>query len=67
MAALTFPYCRPGFIHLDSTPLRGAYLVGGGGGGVRRPMEIFYGLFPSCLKHEAWQDDACFRLLAPAY
>ena len=31
MAALTFPYCRPGFIHLDSTPLRGSYLVGGGG------------------------------------
>ena len=32
MAALTFPYCRPRFIHLDSTPLRGAYLVGRVGG-----------------------------------
>ena len=46
MAALTFPYCRPGFIHLDSTPLRGAYLVGGGGrGGGEAQWKYFTAFF----------------------
>ena len=45
MAALTFPYCRSAFIHLDSTPLRGSYLVLGGGGGTDAQWKCFTAFF----------------------